>query len=214
MTNLRECWLAQNKNKAAAETTRRLCSVWQGHLRGGCSPPSRGLGMLVLGGVPVGCVWVPAPLLTGAVPGLLCGCCVLLSVEVAAGEVAASGALDVGRVEAGVATVPGLPGEPGAVVVVWAAAPVAPEIPPETAGAAFAGAIFCPMAVPLTTSSTRRLSWRPAAFELEATGSLSAKPSADTLPCATPWLVRKSRTASARLWESASLISCVPVLSV
>ena len=120
--------------------------------------------MLLLGGVVVldGCICVPLFVggTAGAAFGLLC-CVPLLSVEVAAGEVAAPGTLD-GCGVAGEATLPEVPDEPGEVVVVWAAAPVAPEIPPAAAGAvpaaAFAGPMFCPIAVPLTTSSTRRFS--------------------------------------------------------
>ena len=102
------------------------------------------------GGVLDGVTPVPLPL-AGAVvvPELLPG-------VVAAGEVTAPGALDCG-VEAGAATLPEVAEEPEVVVVVLAA-PAAPEIPPPApvAGAAPAGAMFCPIALPLTTSSTRR----------------------------------------------------------
>ena len=96
----------------------------------------------------------PVPLLLAGVvvvPELLYG-------VVAAGEVTAPGALDCG-VETGAATLPEVAEELG-VVVVEVAAPAAPEIPPvaSAAGVAPAGAMFCPIALPLTTSSTRRFS--------------------------------------------------------
>src|SRR5712691_105138 len=59
-----------------------------------------------------------------------------------------------------------------------------------------------PMASPLTTSSTRRLRWRPSAVSLEATGCVLPKPWAVMEDGDTPCSARKSRTESARRSES------------
>src|SRR5260370_31134308 len=69
------------------------------------------------------------------------------------------------------------------------------------AGAAEAVAVL-PMASPLTTSSTRRLRWRPSAVSLEATGCVLPKPWAVIEDGDTPCAARKSRTESARRSES------------
>src|SRR5437773_12008822 len=67
-------------------------------------------------------------------------------------------------------------------------------------GAAEATAVL-PMASPLTTSSTRRLRWRPSAVSLVATGWFLPKPRAVMEEPATPCSARKSRTESARRSE-------------
>src|SRR5260370_32194205 len=69
------------------------------------------------------------------------------------------------------------------------------------AGAAEAVAVL-PMASPLTTSSTRRLRWRPSAVSLEAAGCVLPKPWAGVEDGDTPCAARKSRTESARRSES------------
>src|SRR5713101_8308755 len=68
-------------------------------------------------------------------------------------------------------------------------------------GAAEAMAVL-PMAAPLTTSSTRRLRWRPSAVSLVATGCVLPKPRAVMEEAGTPCSARKSRTESARRSES------------
>src|SRR5260370_40632683 len=68
------------------------------------------------------------------------------------------------------------------------------------AGAAEATAVL-PMASPLTTSSTRRLRWRPSGVSLEATGCVLPKPWAVMEDGATPCSAGKSRTESARRSE-------------
>jgi hypothetical protein len=122
-----------------------------------------GGGVVLDGGVPVP-VLLPAGVIGGEPAGVFtfvpCDCPALLS-----GEVVVPGTLgcvtDAGcdgcDVVVGEATLAGDEVEFGMVVVVLAA-PAAPEIPPAAAGVAPAGATFCPMAVPLTTSSTRRFS--------------------------------------------------------
>src|SRR5467141_238909 len=70
-----------------------------------------------------------------------------------------------------------------------------------TAELTAAGAVF-PIASPLTTSSTRRLRWRPSAVSLEDTGCVLPNPRADIALVATPSSARKSRTESERRSES------------
>src|SRR5437016_5080223 len=71
-----------------------------------------------------------------------------------------------------------------------------------------------PMASPLTTSSTRRLRWRPSEVSLDATGCVLPKPRAEIADSETPCSARKSRTLSARRSESCWLKSSEPTLSV
>ena len=59
-----------------------------------------------------------------------------------------------------------------------------------------------PMASPFTTSSTRRLRWRPSPVSFEATGCVLPKPRAVMDEAGTPCSARKSRTESARRSES------------
>src|SRR5262249_57725867 len=84
--------------------------------------------------------------------------------------------------------------------------PPPPATPPEPAAGVAPGfgdaPMFWPIALPLTTNSTRRFNCLPVAVLLEAIGSDSANPRAPTLPDETPWLIRKSRTQSARLSHS------------
>src|SRR6201997_894205 len=68
--------------------------------------------------------------------------------------------------------------------------------------ASAATGLVLPMASPLTTSSTRRLRWRPSAVSLEATGWVLPKPRAVMVLPATPSSARKSRTESERRSES------------
>lgn len=91
-----------------------------------------------------------------------------------------------------------------------------PETPGVEAGAAFIlpAPLLLPIASPLTTISTRRFIWRPAAVRLEATGLSGPKPRSVTLLEGTPWLTRKLRTAAARRSDNVMLNSCEPVLSV
>ena len=78
----------------------------------------------------------------------------------------------------GVAGVCGLPGAtlvPGGVGLVWPVAPMLPVllmpgVPVGAPGLLAPGVMLLPMAVPLTTSSTRRFICRPAAVALVATG--------------------------------------------
>jgi len=71
-----------------------------------------------------------------------------------------------------------------------------------------------PMASPLTTSSTRRLRWRPSLVSLDATGCVLPYPRAEMADGETPCSARKSRTLSARRSESCWLKSSEPTLSV
>ena len=108
-------------------------------------------------------------------------------------------------VPVGLPTAYGVGDELGGVTAVPAApaAPATPPVPVVGAAVGFGdGPMFCPIALPLTTNSTRRFNCLPVAVLLEAIGSDSANPRAPTLPDETPWLIRKSRTESARLSES------------
>src|SRR5258708_33288554 len=65
------------------------------------------------------------------------------------------------------------------------------------AGAAEAVAVL-PMASPLTTSSTRRLRWRPSAGSVGATGCGLPKPGGVVGDGDTPFAARETRTGEAR----------------
>lgn len=93
---------------------------------------------------------------------------------------------------------------------------VEPETPEVEDGPAFmpVAPLLLPMVSPLTTISTRRFIWRPAAVLFEATGLSWPKPRSVTLLDGTPWLTRKLRTAAARRSDRARLKSGEPVLSV
>src|SRR2546427_8989396 len=65
------------------------------------------------------------------------------------------------------------------------------------AGAAEATAVL-PMASPLTTSSTRRLCWRPSGVSFEGPGCVLSKPRAVKEYGATPFSARKYRTEYVR----------------
>ena len=130
--------------------------------------------------VPCGCT----PVLAGAGAGA-----VVAGVVFTAGDVPAAGVE--GTVVVGALTVPlaepdtpgaagdcGLPGAalvPGAVALVWPVAPMLPVllmpgVPEGAPGPLTPGVRLLPIAVPLTTNSTRRFICRPAAVAFVATG--------------------------------------------
>jgi hypothetical protein len=127
---------------------------------------------VVAGGVDAGAVVAGAVFTAGDVPAA--------GVDGVDGTVAV-GALTVPLAEPdtpGVAGVCGLPGAalvPGGAVLVWPVAPtlpvlLIPGVPVGAPGLLTPGVMLLPIAVPLTTNSTRRFICRPAAVAFVATG--------------------------------------------
>src|SRR5580704_17308088 len=82
--------------------------------------------------------------------------------------------------------------------IAWQNCMVVPELRVQGSGRLRGGSYLeaeaVPMAAPFTTSSTRRLRWRPSAVSLEATGWVLPKPWAVMEEAETPCSARKSRT--------------------